>query len=110
MPGQGPGLLEGFDRLDLVALDDLDAVAGVAGWEAALFTLFNGLPNMPDGSRSPPRARLQRPRSGCRTSPRGSRRPRFIDSSRSLSRSNRRRSGAGPSGVASSCRMRRSDS
>src|SRR5262245_8347462 len=43
VPGQGPGLLEGFDRLDLVALDDLDAVAGVAGWEAALFTLFNGL-------------------------------------------------------------------
>jgi len=43
MPGQDPALLEGFDRLDLVALDDLDAVAGVAGWEAALFTLFNGL-------------------------------------------------------------------
>jgi DnaA family protein len=41
--GDGPGLLEGFDCLDLVALDDIEAVAGVAGWESAIFTLFNGL-------------------------------------------------------------------
>jgi DnaA family protein len=41
--GEGPALLDGFDRLDLVALDDIDAVAGAAGWESALFTLFNGL-------------------------------------------------------------------
>jgi DnaA family protein len=40
---EGPGLLDGFERLDLVALDDLDAVAGDAGWEIALFTLYNGL-------------------------------------------------------------------
>jgi DnaA family protein len=40
---EGPGLLDGFERLDLVALDDLDAVAGDADWEAALFTLYNGL-------------------------------------------------------------------
>jgi DnaA family protein len=40
---EGPGLLDGFERLDLVALDDLDAIAGAADWEAALFTLFNGL-------------------------------------------------------------------
>jgi len=39
----GPGLLDGFDCLDLVALDDIDAVAGMAGWESAIFTLFNGL-------------------------------------------------------------------
>jgi DnaA-homolog protein len=41
--GEGPGLLEGFERLEMVALDDLDAVAGDAAWEAALFSLFNGL-------------------------------------------------------------------
>jgi DnaA-homolog protein len=41
--GESPGLVDGFERLDLVALDDLDAVAGAAGWESALFTLFNGL-------------------------------------------------------------------
>jgi DnaA family protein len=40
---EGPALLEGFERLELVALDDLDAVAGLPGWESALFTLFNGL-------------------------------------------------------------------
>jgi DnaA family protein len=40
---EGPSLLDGFERLDLVALDDLDAVAGDAAWEAALFTLYNGL-------------------------------------------------------------------
>lgn len=40
---EGPGLLEGYERLGLVALDDLDAVAGDAGWEAALFSLYNGL-------------------------------------------------------------------
>lgn len=38
-----PALLGGFERLDLVALDDLDAVAGVAGWERALFTFYNEL-------------------------------------------------------------------
>jgi DnaA family protein len=40
---EGPGLLDGFERLDLVALDDFDAVAGDADWEAALFTLYTGL-------------------------------------------------------------------
>ena len=40
---EGPGLLAGFERLDLVALDDVDAVAGTAGWERALFTLYNEL-------------------------------------------------------------------
>jgi DnaA family protein len=40
---EGPQLLEGFEELDLVALDDLDAVAGDPAWEFALFRLFNGL-------------------------------------------------------------------
>jgi DnaA family protein len=40
---QGAGLLDGFEALDLVALDDLDAIAGERAWESALFTLFNGL-------------------------------------------------------------------
>lgn len=38
-----PAMLAGFERLGLVALDDVDAVAGDAGWERALFSLWNGL-------------------------------------------------------------------
>jgi len=41
--GEGPALLDGFEGLDLVALDGLDAVAGLDAWEAGLFTLFNGI-------------------------------------------------------------------
>lgn len=37
-----PAMIEGMEVLDLVALDDLDAVAGDAGWEAALFQLYEG--------------------------------------------------------------------
>jgi DnaA family protein len=40
---EGPALLGGFERLDLVALDDVDAVAGNSGWERALFTFYNEL-------------------------------------------------------------------
>ncbi len=40
-PGREPGMLTGFERLGLVALDDVDAIAGDAGWERALFTLWN---------------------------------------------------------------------
>src|SRR5512134_1819173 len=40
---EDPALLEGFEHLRLVALDDLDSVAGAAPWERALFTLYNGL-------------------------------------------------------------------
>ncbi|MGH8243382.1 MAG: DnaA regulatory inactivator Hda, partial [Steroidobacteraceae bacterium] len=40
---EGPALLDGFERLDLVALDDLDVVAGDGPWELGLFTLHNGL-------------------------------------------------------------------
>jgi DnaA family protein len=43
MPRGDSGVLEGFEQLDLVAIDDVDAVAGEGGWESALFTLFNGL-------------------------------------------------------------------
>jgi DnaA-homolog protein len=40
---EGPALLDGLEQLDLVALDDLEAVPGNAGWERALFTFYNGL-------------------------------------------------------------------
>ncbi|MGH8130262.1 MAG: DnaA regulatory inactivator Hda [Steroidobacteraceae bacterium] len=40
---EGPAILDGFERLALVALDDLDEVAGEGEWERALFTLYNGL-------------------------------------------------------------------
>lgn len=38
-----PAMLAGFERLGLVALDDVDAIAGHAGWERALFSLWNEL-------------------------------------------------------------------
>lgn len=38
-----PRMLEGWEGLDLVCLDDLDAVAGDRAWEAALFSLVNRL-------------------------------------------------------------------
>jgi DnaA family protein len=40
---EGPAFLDGLEQLDLVALDDLDAVAGNAGWERGLFMLYNAL-------------------------------------------------------------------
>ena len=40
---EDPALLDGYEHLRVVALDDLDAVAGAAHWERALFTLYNGL-------------------------------------------------------------------
>jgi DnaA family protein len=41
--GIEPGILESLERLDLVALDDLERVAGVPAWERAVFDLFNRL-------------------------------------------------------------------
>jgi len=36
-----PEMLEGLETLDIVAVDDVQAIAGDADWETALFTLFN---------------------------------------------------------------------
>lgn len=37
----GPRLLEGLETLDVLAIDDVDAVAGDPAWEAALFPVLN---------------------------------------------------------------------
>ena len=42
-PEVAPALLEGLEGLDLLCLDDLDAVAGSPAWEQALFRLYEGL-------------------------------------------------------------------
>ncbi|HTN30454.1 MAG TPA: DnaA regulatory inactivator Hda [Pseudomonas sp.] len=39
----GPDLLDNLEQYELVCLDDLDAIAGKADWEEALFHLFNRL-------------------------------------------------------------------
>ncbi|MCB1926034.1 MAG: DnaA regulatory inactivator Hda [Gammaproteobacteria bacterium] len=36
-----PQMLDGLEALDLVAVDDVDAIAGDMAWERALFSLFN---------------------------------------------------------------------
>lgn len=41
--GHGPALLEGMEDVDLLCLDGLDALAGNALWEEALFHLYNRL-------------------------------------------------------------------
>lgn len=41
--GSPPAVIEGFGRLDLVALDDAGVVAGDAAWERALFGLYEDL-------------------------------------------------------------------
>lgn len=38
-----PGVIEGWDRFDLVCVDDLHRVAGNREWEVALFELYNAL-------------------------------------------------------------------
>jgi DnaA family protein len=37
----GPDVLAGFETLGVVAIDDVDAVAGSPDWERALFNLYN---------------------------------------------------------------------
>jgi DnaA family protein len=41
--GIGPGLLGGFERLAVIALDDVERVAGDERWEEALFSLYNAV-------------------------------------------------------------------
>jgi DnaA family protein len=43
MADAGPEILEGLTSRELICLDDLDAVAGDAAWEAALFGLCNAI-------------------------------------------------------------------
>jgi len=45
--GAAPALLEGCENLDLVCLDDLDAVAGDATWNSALFRLYTLMQDTP---------------------------------------------------------------
>lgn len=42
-PGMPPAALEGLERLALLSLDNVDRIAGEAGWERALFHLFNAV-------------------------------------------------------------------
>lgn len=37
-----PDMLEGLEHYDLLALDDVSAIAGQDAWETALFALYNG--------------------------------------------------------------------
>ena len=39
----GSGVLDGLETLDLVAIDDVEQIAGVSDWEHALFVLYNEL-------------------------------------------------------------------
>lgn len=39
----GPEALEGLDEVDVLALDDIDRIAGRTDWEEAVFHLFNRL-------------------------------------------------------------------
>jgi DnaA family protein len=43
LPGLLPAVFEGLERMDLVCLDDVDAIAGRTDWELGLFDLFNRL-------------------------------------------------------------------
>lgn len=42
-PGLTPSVLEDLERMELIAIDDLQSVVGSAPWEEALFGLFNRL-------------------------------------------------------------------
>lgn len=43
MVKHGPALLEGMEEVDLLCLDELDALVGHAQWQEALFHLYNRL-------------------------------------------------------------------
>lgn len=58
LPALGPELLDGLEQLALVCLDDVQALAGAALWERALFDLYNrcrdaGTRLMLAGARAP---------------------------------------------------------
>lgn len=40
-PQLHPAMLQGLEQLDLLAIDDVDRLAGLDDWERALFNLFN---------------------------------------------------------------------
>ncbi|MCF1183020.1 DnaA regulatory inactivator Hda [Marichromatium gracile] len=42
-PGLAPSLLDDLEQLDLIAIDDIDAVTRDGDWEQALFDLYNRL-------------------------------------------------------------------
>ena len=42
-PLPGPELLQGLEMLDLVAIDDIDTLAGQPAWEEALYQLYNAI-------------------------------------------------------------------
>ncbi len=45
-----PEMLEGLEAMNLVAIDDVDAIAGQKPWETALFHLYNRIRNEGEGA------------------------------------------------------------
>jgi DnaA family protein len=43
LAGESAELLDGLEELDLICLDDVQAIVGQSGWELAIFNLFNGV-------------------------------------------------------------------
>jgi DnaA family protein len=41
LPASSPAILADLERVDLLALDDVDAIAGDVGWEEPLFAILN---------------------------------------------------------------------
>lgn len=41
-----PELLDGLEQASLICIDDIEVISGHAGWEEAVFRLFNGLKEM----------------------------------------------------------------
>ena len=93
--GDGPAILDGFERLDLVALDDMDAIAGDDAWEYGLFKFFNGLAEHGGRLASRPCERRRRREFGCLTLPPASPLRRCIAWSLSRTRCRRRHSRPG---------------
>ncbi len=48
-PGLAPEMLEGMEQVSLVTVDNLEAIAGDAEWEAALFHLYNRMRDQGEG-------------------------------------------------------------